>query len=70
MLWNMINKPDDLWCKVIYSQYGRNNDLQVAITSQPYDSPPMESLSWYLGPISKTYNLAGGRWSMNKMLAR
>lgn len=60
MLWNMINKLDDIWCKVIYSKYGRNNDLHVAITSQP-TTRPMESLSWYMGQISKTCNLAGGR---------
>jgi len=39
MLLNMINKPDYLWCKVLYSKYGRNNDLRVVITSQAYDSP-------------------------------
>jgi hypothetical protein len=39
MLWNLIIKPDDLWCKVLYSKYGRNNDLRVTISSQPYGSP-------------------------------
>ena len=39
MLWNMINKHDDLWCKVLYSKYGRNNDLRATITSQPYAPP-------------------------------
>ncbi|GAU10752.1 hypothetical protein TSUD_425200, partial [Trifolium subterraneum] len=29
MLWNLINRPDDLWCKVLYSKYGRNNDLRT-----------------------------------------
>jgi hypothetical protein len=28
----MINRPDDLWCKVIYSTYGRNIDLQASIS--------------------------------------
>jgi len=45
ILWNMINKPDDLWCKVLYSKYGRNKDLRVAITSQPYDSPLWKALA-------------------------
>jgi len=45
MLWNMINKPDDLWCKVLYSKYGRNKDLRVAITSHPYDSPLWKALA-------------------------
>ena len=44
MLWNMINKPDDLWCKVLYSKYGRNNDLRAAITSQSYDPPLWKTL--------------------------
>ena len=38
MLWNLNSKPDDLWCNVLYSKYGRNNDLSMAIQSQPYDS--------------------------------
>ncbi|GAU36899.1 hypothetical protein TSUD_220680 [Trifolium subterraneum] len=38
MLWNMINNPNDLWWKVLYSKYGRDKDLRVAISAQPYDS--------------------------------
>jgi len=45
MLWNIINKPDDLWCKTLYSKYGRNKDLRVAITSQPYNSPLWRALA-------------------------
>jgi hypothetical protein len=26
MLSNLINKPNDLWCKVLYGKYGRNDD--------------------------------------------
>jgi len=44
-LMNMINKPDDIWCKVLYSKYGRNKDLRVAITFQPYDSPLWKALA-------------------------
>jgi hypothetical protein len=44
MLWNMINKPDDLWCKVLYNKYGRNNDLRFSISAQPYDSPLWKAL--------------------------
>jgi hypothetical protein len=45
MLWNLINNPDDLWCKVLYGKYGRNNDLRVTIKSQPYDSPLWKALT-------------------------
>jgi len=31
MLWNLINNPNDLWCKVLYGKYGKNNDLGVTI---------------------------------------
>jgi hypothetical protein len=44
ILWNLINKPNDLWCKVLYSKYGRNKDLRTSITSQPYDSPLWKAL--------------------------
>ncbi|GAU31364.1 hypothetical protein TSUD_19090 [Trifolium subterraneum] len=36
--WNLINKLDELWCKVLLGKYGRNNDLMVSCSSQPYDS--------------------------------
>jgi len=39
MIWNLIKQPDKLWCKVLYSKYGRTNDLNNSISSQPYDSP-------------------------------
>lgn len=58
MLWNMINKLDDIWCKVIYSKYGRNNDLQVAITSQPYNSP------YQLVYGTNFKDMQFGRWEM------
>jgi hypothetical protein len=45
ILWNMINHPDDLWCKVLYNKYGRNTDLRASIISQPYDSPLWKALS-------------------------
>ncbi|CAJ2662667.1 unnamed protein product [Trifolium pratense] len=45
ILWNMINKPDNLWCKVLYNKYGRKKDLRHAISSQPYDSPLWKSLA-------------------------
>jgi len=39
MIWNLINQPYKLWCRVLYSKYDRNNNLNNSITSQPYDSP-------------------------------
>jgi len=39
MLWNMSNSLDDLWCKVLYNKYGRDKDLWVSISMQPYDLP-------------------------------
>jgi hypothetical protein len=45
MLSNLINNPDDLWCKVLYGKYGRNNDLRVTIQSQPNDSPLWKTLT-------------------------
>ncbi|CAJ2669949.1 unnamed protein product [Trifolium pratense] len=45
MLWNLTTKSDDLWCKVLYSKYGRNKDLRVTINSQPYDSPLWKALT-------------------------
>jgi hypothetical protein len=45
MLWNLINNPDDLWSRVLYSKYGRNNDLRITMNSQPYDSPLWKALS-------------------------
>ncbi|KAK2434394.1 hypothetical protein QL285_019551 [Trifolium repens] len=34
----------DLWCKVFYSKFGGNKDLQFAINSQPYESPLWKAL--------------------------
>ncbi|GAU36844.1 hypothetical protein TSUD_213680 [Trifolium subterraneum] len=45
ILWNLINKPDDLWCQVLYSKYGRKIDLRFEIISQPYDSPLWKALT-------------------------
>lgn len=39
MLWDLINRPDGLWCKVLYNKYVRDKYLQVYIKSQPYHSP-------------------------------
>jgi len=41
----MINNPDDLWCKVLYSKYGRDKDLRVSINMQHYDSPLWKALA-------------------------
>jgi hypothetical protein len=41
----MINKPEDLWCKVLYNKYGRKKDLRDAISSQPYDSTLWKSIA-------------------------
>ncbi|KAK2367431.1 hypothetical protein QL285_080718 [Trifolium repens] len=41
----MINIPNDLWCKILYNKYGRNNDLRVSISAQPYDSPLWKALA-------------------------
>jgi hypothetical protein len=43
--WNLIHKPYDLWCKVLLSKYGRNNDVSSSCSSQPYDSPLWKALS-------------------------
>ncbi|GAU34693.1 hypothetical protein TSUD_29340 [Trifolium subterraneum] len=45
MLWNMINKPNELWCKVVYNKYGRNKDLRFGIKSQPYNSPLWKAIA-------------------------
>ncbi|GAU12898.1 hypothetical protein TSUD_73850 [Trifolium subterraneum] len=45
MLWNLTTKHDDLWCRVLYSKYERNNDLRDFVTSQPYDSPLWKTLA-------------------------
>jgi len=44
MLWNLINNPDELWCRVLINKYGRNNDLMVSCNSQPYDSSLWKAL--------------------------
>jgi len=44
MMWNLINNSDELWCRVLISKYGRNNDLRVSSNSQPYDSPLWKAL--------------------------
>ncbi|KAK2397728.1 hypothetical protein QL285_059276 [Trifolium repens] len=33
-LWNLIHKPDDLWCKVLLSKYGRNNNVSSSCSLQ------------------------------------
>ncbi|GAU39340.1 hypothetical protein TSUD_60910 [Trifolium subterraneum] len=45
ILWNMINRPDVLWSKVLYNKYERNTDLRASIISQPYDSPLWKTLA-------------------------
>ncbi|CAJ2669285.1 unnamed protein product [Trifolium pratense] len=37
--------PNDLWCKILYSKYGRNTDLRVSMNMQPYDSPLWKALA-------------------------
>ncbi|MCI03053.1 putative ribonuclease H protein, partial [Trifolium medium] len=49
MLWNLTTKLDDLWCRVLYSKYGRNNDLRDSVSSQPYDSPLWKALAGMWG---------------------
>jgi hypothetical protein len=44
ILWNMINRLDDLGCKVVYSKYSKNTDLQLYIKGQPYDPPLWKTL--------------------------
>lgn len=39
MLWNLTTKPQDLWCQVLHSKYGRNQNLLQDMIVQPYDSP-------------------------------
>ncbi|MCH86672.1 RNA-directed DNA polymerase (Reverse transcriptase), partial [Trifolium medium] len=64
MLWNMINKPDDLWCKVLYSKYGRDKDLQTSINAQPYNS----SLWKVLAGIGKSSRIIWfGNWAMDNI---
>ncbi|GAU49151.1 hypothetical protein TSUD_87340 [Trifolium subterraneum] len=62
MLWNLINRPDDLWCKVLYSKYGRNNDPRTAITSLSYDSPLWKALTgiWDKFQQNIVWNLGNG----------
>jgi hypothetical protein len=45
IVWSLNNKPNDLWCRVLYSKYRRNNDLKIIITSQPYHSPLWKALT-------------------------
>jgi hypothetical protein len=44
MMWNLITKPNDRWCKILHGKYGRNNDLRVTINFQSYDSPLWKAL--------------------------
>ncbi|GAU25001.1 hypothetical protein TSUD_292120 [Trifolium subterraneum] len=41
----MINNPDNLWCIVLCSKYGRNTNLRVSMNTQPYDSPLWKALA-------------------------
>ncbi|GAU24368.1 hypothetical protein TSUD_390770 [Trifolium subterraneum] len=45
ILWNLINNPNNLWCRVLHSKYGRNKDLIASISMQPYDSPLWKALA-------------------------
>jgi hypothetical protein len=40
----MINRLDDFGCKVVYSKYSKNTDLQLYIKGQPYDPPLWKTL--------------------------
>jgi len=60
ILWNLITKPDDLLCKVLYSKYGRIKDLRVAIDSKSYDSHFSKALTCILDQFQQ--NIA---WQLN-----
>jgi hypothetical protein len=45
IIWNLIPKPDDIWCKVLMSKYGRNTDLNLSCNSKPYEYPLWKALS-------------------------
>jgi hypothetical protein len=53
MLWNLTTKPKDLWCRVLYSKYGRNNDLSNSIRAQNYDSPLWKALALSWGEFQR-----------------
>jgi len=72
MMWNLINKSDELWCKVLISKYDRSNDLMISCSSQPYDSPLWKALAgiwndfqchvfWQIGNGRRT-NLWMDKW--------
>jgi len=48
ILWNLINNPDNLWCRVLRSKYGRGKDVVANISVQPYNHP-FGSFGRYLG---------------------
>ncbi|WJX23885.1 hypothetical protein P8452_13067 [Trifolium repens] len=62
MLWNLITRPDDLWCKVLYSKYGRNKNLCTTISSLSYDSPLWKALTsiWDKFQQNVVWNLGNG----------
>ncbi|GAU31578.1 hypothetical protein TSUD_54010 [Trifolium subterraneum] len=75
MMWNLIKKPDELWCRVLLSKYSRNNDLMVSCRSQPYDSPLWKALAgvwndfhrhvfWKIGDGRQT-NFSLDKWIPN-----
>jgi hypothetical protein len=64
ILWNMINRADDLWCKVLYNKYGTNKDLRVAINSQTYNSPLWKALA-DIWDHDKSINFWMDRWAPN-----
>ena len=65
MLWNLFTEPDDLWCKVLYSKYGRNKDLRVTIDSISYDSPLWKALTGIGNNFSK---ILCGSWALVTIL--
>lgn len=38
ILWNLIEKPNDLWTQVLSSKYGRGNEFKNSIVGKQYDS--------------------------------
>lgn len=34
----LLKKPDDLWCRMLLSKYGRSSYVSLVCISQPYDS--------------------------------
>jgi hypothetical protein len=53
----MINSPNDLWCEVLHSKYGRDHDLRDSIGAQSYHSPLWKVLAGVFETNSKSLSL-------------